>query len=71
MSTKAKKRFDNEVKEPEDIGLVVGSKKQAFLEDVRDKVRVEEENCRFTAELDRGFLKVLGQLIEKEKEKFK
>ena len=57
--------------EPENLGIKIGSKKEKFLADVREKMAEEKEACEFTAEMDKAFLEVIDKMIKKETEKFK
>ena len=54
------------MKEPKDLGVKIGTKKEKFLRDILEKLEEEKENCERTAEIDEAFIKVLKMMISKE-----
>lgn len=62
---------DDPLVEPADLGLRIGSKKEAFFEKVRKALAEELESCEYTAELNREIIAVVERKIASEKENFK
>ena len=60
-----------EIKEPKDLGVKIGTKRRKFFEDIKGKMQEELDNCKLTAEMDEAFIKVIKTMIDTEKEKFK
>ena len=56
----------NKIEEPKDLGVVIGTKKHKFLEDVREKMAEEKERCELTAEVDKAFLETIDKMIARE-----
>ena len=56
---------------PIDLGLRIGTKKEAWLEKLRKAIDEERENCEYTAELNRAFVAIIEEKIKQEKETFK
>lgn len=59
------------VKEPKDLGIKIGSKKEVFWTTVRDGCKREIETMRNTIELNEELIKVADEKILIEQENFK
>lgn len=57
--------------EVEDLGLKIGTPRQAYLEKLRKAVDEERQHCQFTSEVNTLFLEVLDRQIKEEQEKLK
>jgi hypothetical protein len=57
----------NELVEPADLGVRIGTKKEVFFEKVRKALDEELEACELTAELNREFLVIIERKITEEK----
>ena len=57
--------------ESEDLGIKIGSKKEAWLTKLRDAIDEERLNCEYTADLNREILEIVDKKIGVEKENFK
>ena len=71
MSAAETSRLCPELKEPADLGIKIGSKKEAFLTKVKTAMEEERESCEFTADLNKDILEVIERKIAVEKENFK
>jgi hypothetical protein len=61
----------NELVEPTDLGVHIGTKKEVWLTKVRTALVEELEMCEHTADLNREFIAVLDKKILTERETFK
>ena len=57
--------------EPKDLGVKIGSKKEAFLTTVIQKLQEEIESSELANELNKMLIPHIKKEIEKEKETFK
>jgi len=54
---------------PDDLGVRIGTPKEAYLEKLRKGLEEERQHCAYTADINAEFLKVVMKRIEAEKKK--
>lgn len=58
-------------KEPEDLGLKIGTQRHKDLENIRKGLEQDTRQAELTIDLNKEFLKTIDKMIKAEKEKFK
>lgn len=61
----------DEIKEPTDLGIKIGSEDEVFWTNAKKSTEKEIKSCERTIEMDKHLLTFIEERIASEKEKFK